>query len=155
MIDLRRICAAALLALLASCASTPQASRERDAEAKQFHTHPNAGTIYVYRSNFNRLDQMLEDTVLYLDGRLIGSTLPGGYFRIDAGPGRHVLHGIGADAGQLVVDVRPGQLYFVRLDVVGGQSNFRAQPEPVASRSIDSCCALLENWAPGQRPFLR
>ncbi len=141
--------------LLTACASTPQASRERDTEAKQFYTHPNAATIYVYRTNFNRFEQIDDDSVLYLDNRLIGNTLPGAYFRIDAVPGRHVLHGIGHDSGQLTVDVRPGELYFVRLDVIGGHSNFRVEPERSGRSQLQACCALLENWAPGQRPLLR
>ena len=149
------ICIAALLALLAACASTPQASPERDREAKQFQTHPNAATIYVYRSNLNRHAQIHDDPVLYIDDRLIGNALPGSYFRIDVVPGRHTLHGIASDAGRLAVDVRPGELYFVRLEVVGGQSNFRLEPGTLGRRTIESCCALLENWAPGQRPLLR
>ena len=155
MMTLRHICIAALVAILAACTSTPQASRERDAEAKQFVTHPGAATLYVYRSNLNRHAQIYDDPVLYVDDRLIGNALPGGFFRIDAVPGRHVLHGIGSDAGRLAIDVRPGQIYFVRLDVVAGQSNFRVEPEQIGRSTVQACCALLENWAPGQRPLLR
>src|SRR5688500_1301254 len=96
----------------AGCTSTPQAPRDRDAEAKEFHTHPDSGTIYVYRNEFDRLEDL---SVLYLDGRLIGQTLPGAYYRIETVPGRHVLYGVGEDAGRIVVDTRPGALYFVEL----------------------------------------
>lgn len=144
------IAAAALLA--AGCASTPQASRERDAEAKEFHTHPNAGTVYVYRSAHDRLR---DSSVLYLDGRIIGETLPGGYFRVDTTPGRHLLHGIGVDTGRITVETRPGELYFVELRVIEGQSHLRAVPERVGRERIAKCCALLESWAPGQRPLLK
>src|SRR5205823_4432801 len=78
--------------LFAACTSTPQASRAEDADAKAFQTHPSASTIYVYRSPFNYYDY---DSVLYINGRLVGRTLPGAYFRIDTVPGRHVLHGTG------------------------------------------------------------
>lgn len=140
------------VALLASgCASTPQATPDRDALAKEFITHPNASTIYVYRSPFNHYDT---NSVLYLDGRLIGSTLPGGYFRLDTSPGRHILHGTGIDVGELAIDTRPGQLYFVSLDVLGGHSNFGLVPEEVARERVRACCALFESWAPGQRPFV-
>lgn len=141
-----------VVALLSACTSTPEASVERDAEAKQFLTHPSAATIYVYRSPHNRLDA---DSVLYIDGRLLGSTLPGTYFRIDTVPGHHVLHGIAIDAGQLVLDVRPGQTYFVSLDVIAGHSRFAFVPAQVGRERVLACCALLENWGPGQRPFLR
>jgi hypothetical protein len=153
MKPLRLICGiTALVALLGACAATPQASAERDAEAKQFFTHPSAATIYVYRSPFNRIDS---DSVLYIDGRLIGSTLPGTYFRMDTVPGRHVLHGIALDAGQLEMEVRPGQTYFVALDVIAGHSRFTFVPDHIGRERVQACCALLENWGPGQRPLFR
>ena len=144
--------AASLLLGLAGCASTPQASAERDADAKAFDTHPGAATVYVYRSP---LDTDYEDNVLYVDGRLIGSTVPGTYFRMNLPPGKHRLHGTGIDQGQLALDARPGRLYFVELTVIAGTSQYQPVPAEQAKRAIASCCVLLENWAPGQRPLLR
>jgi len=143
--------ALAVVLLLAACASTPQASRERDAEGKEFVTHPGASTLYVYRSPFNNT----EDSVLYVDRRLIGSTLPGAYFRIDAVPGTHTLHGNGLDLGDMTIETRPGQLYFIELAVIAGHSHFRLVPPALGRKTVAACCALLENWAPGQRPLLR
>ena len=148
----RWLTATAAAALLAACTSTPQASLEEDARAKEFYTHPNAATIYAYRSEFNQLEA---DSVLFMDGRLIGSTLPGAYFRIDAVPGRHVLHGMGPDVGSIALDARPGELYFLSLDVIGGHTHFRLVSPAIGEKRIRACCALLENWAPGQRPLLR
>ena len=67
----RRWALALLLAgLAAGCASTPQASRERDLDAKQFGTHPATAALYVFRP-----DRLLdEESVLYIDDRLIGAT---------------------------------------------------------------------------------
>jgi hypothetical protein len=144
--------AALAAALIGGCASTPEASPDRDAAAKEFLTQPSAGTIYVYRSQFDDYDM---DSVLYMDGRLIGATRPGAYFRIQATPGHHVLHGNGIDIGEFRIDTRPGQLYFVSLDVIGGQSNYRLVPQQLAERQVRECCVLFETWAPGQRPFLR
>lgn len=141
-----------LIACVGGCASTPQASRERDVEAKQFMTHPATGAIYVYRSQLDRLDV---ESILYVDQRLIGSTLPGGYYRVDAQPGKRVLHGMGHDQGSLVIDVRPGGIYFVFLRVLEGRSHFEPKPETVGRAELLACCVLLENWEPGQRPLLR
>jgi hypothetical protein len=141
-----------LVLALPACTSTPQASADQDAAAKSFLTHPDASTIYVYRSRFNYYDA---DSVLYIDGRLVGSTLPGAYFRIDAVPGHHVLHGNGIDLGEIALDTRPGQIYIVALEVLAGHSQFRVLPEALGEQRIRACCALLENWAPGQRPLLR
>jgi hypothetical protein len=152
MSALVRIALLGAVLLLCACASTPEAPPDKDALAKEFLTHPNAATIYVYRSQFNHLDA---DTVLYIDGRLIGATRPGAYFRIDTTPGKHVLHGTGIDLGQFEIDARPGQIYYVSLNVIGGHARYELVPERVAQANVRSCCALLENWWPGQRPFIR
>lgn len=93
--------------------------------------------------------------MLYLDDRVVGETLPQTYFRIDVPPGRHVLHGIGHDTGRFALDARAGEVYFVAQNPIGGLSDFKLIGDAAARREIRQCCALLENWAPGQRPLLR
>jgi uncharacterized protein DUF2846 len=137
---------------IAGCASTPQASRERDADAKEFATQPGASTLYIYRNDFSSLGQ---NSNLWVDGRLIGATLPRAYFRVNVRPGKHLLNGDGPDTGSLSLETRAGELYFVSLSMINGISYFaRVKPE-VGRETILACCALLENWAPGQRPLLR
>lgn len=138
--------------MLSGCASTPEASRERDADAKQFTTHPGYSTLYVYRPDADSQDN---DTVLWVDGRLIGATLPKTYFRINLDPGKHTLAGMGYDNGTLTIETRPGEIYFVSLYVTSGQSHFWPVPAEIGQRAVLRCCGLLENWAPGQRPLLR
>lgn len=142
----------AIVLATAGCASTPQASRDRDIDAKSFDAHPGAASVYVYRSPFNN---ETDDNVLYIDGRLIGSTVPGTYFRVNLTPGKHTLHGTGVDLGTLTIDTRPGTLYFVDLSVLAGHSRYQLVPPEQGRQAIASCCVLLENWAPGQRPLLR
>lgn len=141
-----------LLILVAGCASTPQASSQRDAEVKQFRSHPATSAIYVYRTD-RPIDE--SDTDLYVDGRLIGATLALSFFRIDVNPGMHVLNGMGPDQGSLKMETRPGQTYFVELQVIGGNSHFAIVDPQIAQKAIIACCKLMENWAPGQRPLLR
>jgi len=148
------ILAAAVLAL-GGCASVPQATPERDAEAKQFITRPDAATIFVYRDDFAAVDPATDNTVLYVDGRLIGATLPRAFFRFDVRAGQHLLHGYGYDQGSLKVDTRSGDIYFVSLQVTGGTSRFTLVRPETGKRDILRCCALMENWAPDQRPLLR
>ena len=120
--------------------------------AKEFLSHPSAATVYVYRSPFNIYDF---DSVLYLNGRLMGGTLPGTFFRIDTVPGRNVIHGSGIDVGQIAIDARAGEIYFVSLEVVSGHFRFTLVSDEVGRDSVRACCALLENWSPGQRPLFR
>jgi hypothetical protein len=69
-------------------------------------------------------------------------------------PGRHVLHGTGIDNGKLALHTRPSELYFVSLNVLGGHSHFELVPDARGRGEVVACCVRLENWAPGQRPFL-
>jgi len=142
------------LLLCAGCASTPQASAERDAEAKQFASSPGSSTLYVYRTDFGNADAD-SDSVLWIDGRLIGATLPRAYFRVNVDPGPHTLNGAGHDVGKVVLETRPGEIYFVSLSVSAGHSVFRLESAESARNALIACCVLLENWAPGQRPLLR
>jgi hypothetical protein len=151
---LRRFLLASTLAcvgfIAGACTSAPGAP-DRDVLAKEFLTHPAASAIYVYRSEFNYFDT---DTMLYIDGRVVGSTAPGTYFRIDTTPGRHVLHGSGIDVGEFALETRAGQVRIVELNVIGGHSNFRVMPDEAGRERVRACCALLENWAPRLRPLV-
>jgi hypothetical protein len=141
---------------LAGCASTPQASRERDAEAKRFLSRPDAALIYVYRDDFPTIGgEESNDSVLYVNDRLIGATLSRTFFKFDVRAGAHVLQGVARDQGTLKLDTRDGELYFVSLQVVGGRSVFRLVDAETGKRDILRCCSLMENWEPGQRPLFR
>jgi hypothetical protein len=151
---MRRAAALCLLAALGGCASVPEATPGRDAEAKRFETRSGAAALYVFRNDFPSTAS-LADSVLYVDGRLIGATLPGTFFRIDVLPGVRELHGYGYDAGKLRLRAREGEAHFVALNVVDGTSLFVPVPPERARREIERCCVLMENWTPGQRPLLR
>jgi uncharacterized protein DUF2846 len=144
---------ALLLVALSGCASTPQAPLERDAEAKRFATHPGFAGIYVYRPDFR--GDMMEDTILYVDERLIGQTLPGTFFRVDVQPGARLVRSSAAGESQITINARAGEIHFVSLNVSGAGSRLSLVDPETAKRAIRQCCALMENWAPGQRPLLR
>lgn len=141
-----------LLGALAGCASTPQASRQLDAEAKEFLSYPATSAIYVYRTD-TYPDAANVD--LYVDGRLIGAPLQKSFFRVDVNPGAHRLTGMGPDQGSLTLETRPDQIYFVEQHVIGSHSRFSVVPPHIARPRLLACCKLMENWAPGQRPLLR
>ena len=132
----------AILALtaLGGCAYRLAASEQEDAAMKSFPARVDAATIYVYRTVY---DSREPAATLYMDGRLIGNTRNGTYYRLEAVPARHVLHGAGPDSGELAIYARPGQIYYVRHDVVGRQSRFSFERPDVAREQIRSCCVLL------------
>jgi hypothetical protein len=136
---------ASMLLLLAGCASRVAAPESVDTAMKEFPVRPDAAAIYVYRTAYDRRER---GTTLYMDGRLVGNPRAATYFRLDAVPGRHVLHGASIDVGELAIYARPGSIYFVRLDVIGGHSHFTVERDDVARAQIQSCCRML-NATPG------
>jgi len=148
------ILAAAVLTL-GGCASVSQATAQRDAEAKRFLARPDVATLYVYRDDFAPVEPASDNSVLYVDGRLIGGTLSKTFFRIDVPAGEHLLHGIGHDQGTIKLDTRSEVLYFVSLQSTSGNSRFALVKPEIGKRDILRCCALMENWKEGQRPLLR
>jgi hypothetical protein len=142
-----------LLLALGGCVSTPQATPAHDAEAKQFTSQPGFAGIYVYRPDL--LTEELDDSTLFVDNRLIGATLPGTFFRVDVQPGTHEVQSSAAGTTSIKVDARPGELHFVQLTVFSGNSRLLLVDPEKAKREIHQCCAMMENWAPGQRPVLR
>ena len=146
--------AALLLVALSGCASSPEAPPDRDADAKRFAPEPGVAALYVFRNDTPRTMDA-DDSVLFVNERLIGATLPRTYFRVDLRPGGYELRGYGHDQGSLRIQARGGEAQFVALNVVGGTSYFAPVTPETGRREIARCCALMENWAPGQRPLLR
>jgi hypothetical protein len=144
-----------LLALLAGCASTPQASLGTDADAKRFDSAPNAAIIYIYRP----IGAGQGVSTIWLDGRLVGDSLPQSFFRVAARPGHNRITTAGNDPGRLEFDTRADEVYFVEARVEGEShsesiSSFRLVTPESGKTAIVGCCRMLEAWRPGQPRLL-
>jgi hypothetical protein len=153
---MRKLCTAFLTLavaclLLAGCAATPEASRMDDATAKQFESAPGAAIVYLYRAD---VASGITTSTLWLDGRLIGESLPKTYFRVSVRPGKNLLTAYAADTGRLEFETQRGEVYYIAIVVNGVEdtftSSFRQVPAEVARAQILRCCTLLESWRPGQ-----
>ena len=146
---------ALLVFLVAGCASTPQASPGRDAQAKEFRAAADAASVYIYRPGEN-FDESVGDVsqVLYVDQRLIGQTMAGNYFLLSLRPGTHVLSGIATDAGRMTLEVQTGQLYFVRVRVHDGSASFMQVSVETGKRELNDCCVLFDDFKPGGESLL-
>jgi len=145
----RLICATFLLAC-AGCATTPEASRERDEEAKRFEPVTRDSVLYVYRPD--RFESTGAST-LWANGQLIGDAISGTYFRILVLPGRTVLHTSLPDPGRIEVTTHGGDVVYVEMQTVTEESPhsyFRIRPAEEAQAAIHACCKRLEVWRPGQ-----
>ncbi len=139
------------LALLSGCASTPEASVTSDADAKRFDTAPNAAIVYIYRP----IGGGRGVSTIWLDGRLVGESLPQSFFRVAARPGRNLITVSGNDPGRLEFDTKADGIYFVEARVEGetqseATSRFRLVPPETGQPAIVGCCRMLETWRPGQ-----
>ena len=142
---------ATLLAFLAGCASTPEASLSSDADAKRFDTAPNAAIVYIYRPTGAGRGV----STLWVNGRLVGESLPRTFYRVPVRPGRTRLTTSANDAGKLEFDTQVDGVYFVEARVEGetqseAATTFRRIPPESGKAAIVSCCRMLETWRPGQ-----
>lgn len=145
----RSLVAAALL-VLGACASTPEATPERNEEAKRFEAVTRDAVVYIYRPD--RGSGAAEAT-LWANGRLVGASLPLTFFRALVLPGRTVLHTSGPDNGRIEFDTRGNDVTYVEMQTFNEQSpvtRFRLVPAEEAQAAIRACCTLLEVWRPGQ-----
>jgi hypothetical protein len=137
--------------LCAACASTPEATPERDAEAKRFEPVTRDAVIYVYRDDSWGTGGI---TTLFANDQLVGSSLPGTYFRIIVLPGRTVLSTMAPDSGRIEVETRGNDVVFVEMRTTGGdsppRSHFRRMPPELAKTAIQERAWMLETWRPGQ-----
>jgi hypothetical protein len=144
-----RACSALFAALiLAACTSTPESTPERDAWAKEFEPVTRDSVIYVYRPDM--LGTMAV-TDLYVDKRLIGSSLPGTFNRIAVLPGHHLLEVFAAHGAPIEVVTHGNDVVFVELQnysSVDGTPNmrFRVVPPEHGKAAILACCSRLENF---------
>ena len=153
---MRRFLVILIAALLcAGCAATPEATPGSDADAKRFESAVNAAIIYLYRPP---VPGGRGASTIWVDGKLIGETLPTTYFRVAVRPGRNRITASGHDTGRLEIDTQADGVYFVEMQVLGetqGDSNtiFRSVAPDAGKAAILRCCSMLETWRPGQSRF--
>ena len=138
------------LALLGGCSTTPEATPEKDADARRFDPALRGATIYLYRGDLRG-----GVATIWIDDRLVGLTSPRTYFRVPVRPGRHRISVSGDDMGRIDVDTKEEGVYFVEMQVFGESEAshttiFRSVQADTAKAVIARCCTLLETWRPGQ-----
>lgn len=136
-----------VLLLCAACGSTPEASRERDAQAKRFEPVTRDAVIYVYRPD---LVGTSPETTLWVDGRLAGTSLPSTFFRVLVFPGHNRIETSPPDSGRIVVETLGNEVTFVEMRTEGTMgaptSFFRQVPAEAGQKTILACCRMLEGW---------
>ena len=106
------VSAFAALAFLVVSAFAQEASTPQPPTAKQ-----SKGTVYVYRYK-QFVGSALEPSV-YCDETQLARMDNGRYFAVAVEPGKHTFYSNDKQAG-LALDVKPGEKYFIRVELVAG-----------------------------------
>jgi len=106
------VTAFAALAFLVVSAFAQEASAPQTPAAKQ-----SKGTVYVYRYK-QFVGSALEPSV-YCDETQLARMDNGRYFAVAVEPGKHTFYSNDKQAG-LALDVKPGEKYFVRVEIAAG-----------------------------------
>ncbi|MGH8616964.1 MAG: hypothetical protein ACREUW_04685 [Burkholderiales bacterium] len=135
-------------ALLAGCASTPEASQEANEMAQRFESRKDAAVIFVYRDD--RFAPLNQFTGL-IDERVFGQILPTTFFKLVEFPGTRRISIQGGTNASVTLQAEANVVYFIHLQANGSVVQLRQVPAEQGERDILSCCDLMENWKRGQR----
>lgn len=106
------IAIAILTATLASgCASGPAFN---DAKSSFVATPAGQGRIFFYRTT---VAGAAVQPSIYLNGDVVGTAVPGGFFYVDRAPGKYEVSASTETENKLTFVVDPGQTRYVRLDM--------------------------------------
>src|SRR5271165_5154777 len=93
---------------------------------EQTSTNPPAtgtkATMYVYRLRDRQ--GMLNKPSVYIDERELARIENGRFFVVNIEPGRHVVHSVDK-ASTVTVEMQPGQIYFLRVEIEQTQVTYR------------------------------
>lgn len=132
--------------LLTGCALGPQAPVEADAKARLFQPVPDKAVVYLLRDHG---DIFVQEVTVSVDGKDMGSTWPGSYFRWELEPGTHVLVSQTAPPAVLKLRTDPGGVYYVWQDINVGflrkHTALRVVDATTARWTLDSAYLLKSN----------
>jgi hypothetical protein len=100
--------------LLAACALGHRSTPQADADARLYRAVPDKAVVYLIRDWGYLFAAEVKVTV---DGKEIGETYPGSYFRWELPPGRHVIASLTDPPATLSITTAPGGIYYVWQDI--------------------------------------
>ena len=141
-----------VLAIFATgCASTSKAPESKSDEAKTFEAPDDKGTVFLYRTG--RAVGAAGQLSVKVNSMAAGGTGPGTFFRWDLKPGNYTfLSSTGESSAVVQLDVKAGQVYFIRQDARLGIDSGRVTMKEVDSKQgekeVKSCKLLLSSYVP-------
>jgi len=134
-----------LTALVPACALGPQAKPEADAQARLFQPVPDKAVIYLLREYG---DIYTVEVKVSMDGKDVGSTWPGTYYRWVVEPGEHTITSYTQPPAILALKTEPGGIYYVWQDINVGRLREQTrlyQVDKTTARLVLNQAYLLES----------
>ena len=142
----------AILVLIASgCASVSKAPAEKSEAAKSFTAPENTGSVFLYRTG--RAVGAAGQLAVKVNGIDAGGTGPGTFFRWDLSPGTYTfLSSTSESSATVQIEVKAGQVYFIRQDARLGIDSGRVTMKEVDSKKgtseVQGCKLLVSSYIP-------
>ena len=133
------------------CASTSKAPENMSNEAKSFVASDDKGTVYLYRTG--RAVGAAGQLSVKVNSIDAGGTGPGTFFKWDLKPGTYTFASSTGESSAVVqIDVKPGQVYYLRQDARLGVGNGRVSIKEVDSKKgkneVNNCKLLVSSYVP-------
>ena len=137
--------------IITGCASTSKTSESKSNEAKTFEAPDGKGTVFLYRTG--RAVGAAGQLSVRVNSTPAGGTGPGTFFRWDFKPGTYTfLSSTGESSAVVELDVKAGQVYYLRQDARIGVSSGRVTIKEVDSKQgqneVNKCKLLVSSYTP-------
>ncbi|RDH86105.1 MAG: hypothetical protein DIZ80_01145 [endosymbiont of Galathealinum brachiosum] len=144
LVNLYILLIVAVFMQLSACGTTHYSKPDQDAQAKLFNKDPLKSGIYIYRPkvlNFNT------EMAVEIDGKHAGNTEDATFIYQSLEPGEHVFAAHGEGTVEIKISTKPGENYYVKLDVRPGliiPTPFLKQVDKKTGQSGVNECRLVE-----------
>lgn len=143
----------ALIFMLSNCASVSKAPEGKSEEAKLFTAPEGKGSVYLYRTG--RVVGAAGQLNVKVNGKDAGGTGPGSFFKWDLKPGVYTFFSSTVESSATEqIDVKAGEVYFLRQDARIGLGNGRVTIVTVDHKKgmeeVKQCKLLISAYVPEQ-----
>ena len=140
-----------IIYFITACASTSKAPEAKSTEAKLFQAPSGKGTVFLYRTG--RAVGAAGQLAVKINSIDAGGTGPGTFFRWDFNPGTYTFSSsTGESSAVIQIDVKEGQVYFIRQDARLGIDNGRVTMKEVDQNKgegeVKNCKLLVSSYIP-------
>jgi len=137
--------------LIVGCASVSKAPTEKSDAAKSFEAPSDRGTVYLYRTG--RAVGAAGQLSVKVNGMDAGGTGPGSFFKWDFKPGVYTfLSSTAESSATQQIDVKAGEVYFIRQDarlgVSSGRVTMKIVDDKKGQQEVKGCKLLVSSYVP-------